>query len=248
MILSSVLITSDDPVDPSQLPPLVDENIASLKSNHPEMPFRLFQQDEVVALIESKFSKEVLDAYFAMAPFAFRADLARYCILHEYGGLYADLSYYFINPVPFEPGRLTVFRGNLVSSPWDTSNGIIFAPPKHFVFEKVIELLCANVARKYYGQTALCPTGPVLWGKALAISCEAEDVYPGFASLRNRNSVLGEYPNAPLPSDRVIHTQIHRRDLIAVKRKPLLSKGLNGIGIESGNSYRDMWFAREVYL
>src|SRR3954463_9934196 len=98
MLLASVLITSPDAPDDGALPPIIAENIESLKAHHPALEHRLFRERDVVAVLEDKFPREVLDSYFALRPFAYRADLARYCILHEHGGLYADLSYYLVRP------------------------------------------------------------------------------------------------------------------------------------------------------
>src|SRR4051795_3917802 len=98
MLLSSVLITSSED-DHGDLPPIIQQNIASLKAQHPGLPHRLFRQDDVIELLEEKFPKEILNSYFALRPFAYRADLARYCILYEFGGLYADLSYFFVRAV-----------------------------------------------------------------------------------------------------------------------------------------------------
>jgi hypothetical protein len=38
-----------------------------------------------------------------------------------------------------------------------------------------------------------------------------------------------------------------RGTLLAVKRKPMLSPGLSGLGISTGNSYRDLWDEGEIY-
>src|SRR3954471_6160293 len=142
MLLSSVLITSSEEDQDSALPPIIQQNIASLKAQHPGLPHRLFRQHDVIELLEEKFPKEILNSYFALRPFAYRADLARYCILYEFGGLYADLSYFFVRAVPMPDDRAVVFRGNLVSCPWDASNGIVYVPPKHRALERAIELVC----------------------------------------------------------------------------------------------------------
>lgn len=245
MLLANVLITSAGDDEP--IPPTVQENIASLKDQHPGHEHRLFRQDDVVQLIEEKFSKEVLHAFRALRPFAYRADLARYCILYQLGGLYADLSYFFLAPVPMPPKRAVVFRGNLVSSPWDTSNGVIYAPARHKALERAIELVCANVKRRYYGLTPLCPTGPALLGKAVAMTCEAEELITGLAQLMDRQVMAERLPDLALPDGDLIHCQFLKQELIAVKRKPIQSQGLKSIGITSGNAYRGFWNRREVY-
>src|SRR5215210_6280508 len=105
MLLSSVLITSPEDGQDSALPPIVRQNIDSLIAHHPQLPHRLFRQDDVIKLLEEKFPKDILETYFALRPYAYRADLARYCILYEFGGLYADLAYFFVRPVPMPADR-----------------------------------------------------------------------------------------------------------------------------------------------
>lgn len=245
MLLSSILITSSEDHEP--LPPVIEENIASLKSKHPALEHRLFRQADVIQLLEKYFSKEVVDAFHGLRPFAYRADLARYCILHEFGGLYADLSYFFVSSVPMPEDRAVVFRGNLVSSPWDTSNGIIYSPPRHKALERAIEMVCANVKRRYYGLTPLCPTGPVIFGKALATTCEAEELITGNAQLLDRESAAQRIPDFSLPKGERIHCQFLKETLVAIKRKPLLSPGLASMGVSTGNVYRELWIGRGVY-
>lgn len=247
MLLTNVLITSSDD-DANNLPPLIRENVDSFKEKHPELEYKLFTRPEIVELIEKNFPPLVLESFHAMRPFAYQADLARYCILFLLGGLYADLSYYFLTPVPFTEDKATVFRGKLISAPWDTSNGIIFTPPKHRALARAIQLVCANVKRRYYGLNALCPTGPALIGKAFAMTCEAEDLRTGAAKLLPRSRVTKLAPDLPIPPEDHIHSVIYRETLIAVKRKRLRSPGLTDFGVTTGNSYADLWNENRIYI
>lgn len=246
MLLSNVLIASGGEADRA-LPPAVEENVDTFKALHPDLEYRLFLEEDVLELLKDKFTDPVQQAYQSLKPFAYRADLARYCILFEYGGLYADLSYYFVRPVPMPKNIPVVFRGNLVSAPWDTSNGIIYMPPRHKALAQAIKMVCANVQRRYFGATALCPTGPALFGKALATTCEAEEIITGRASLTKREQVQHLVPHMVLPGDDHIHCQSLKEGLVAVKRKPLASTGLGELGITTGNAYREMWEKRQVY-
>jgi hypothetical protein len=247
MFLINVLITSSDD-DADNLPPQIQENVASFKEKHPELEYRLFTRAEIVELIEKNFPPIVLEAFHAMRPYAYQADLARYCILFLYGGLYADLSYFFLSPVTCTEDKATVFRGKLISSPWDTSNGIIFAPPRHKALARAIQLVCANVKRRYYGLNALCPTGPALIGKAFAMTCEAEDLRTGAAKLLPRSRVTKLAPELEIPPEDMVHAVIYREVLIAVKRKRLRSPGLTDFGVTTGNSYADLWNENQVYV
>lgn len=247
MLLSSVLITSSQGQDPPDLPPIIAENIESLKNHHPGLPHRFFMDEDVIKLLKEKFPKAVLNAYSALQPYAYKADLARYCILYEFGGLYADLSYFIVRAIPMSNDRPVVFRGNLVSSPWDTSNGLIFAPPKHKALKRAIEMVCANVQRRYYGLNGLCPTGPALFGKAVASTCEAEEILTGIAWLVARGEAARRVPSLPLPEGARIHCQFLNGELVAVKRKGLHSQGLIELGVTTGNLYRQFWVNKEVY-
>ena len=248
VLLSNILITDSGADAAANLPRIVQQNIASFKAFHDDHEYRLFLEQDVVDLIRDKFPRSVLKAYESLKAYAYRADLARYCLLHEYGGLYTDLSYFFVAPVPMPEDKAVVFRGNLVSSPWDTSNGIIYAKPGFKAFECAIKLVLENVKRRYYGSTSLCPTGPVVWGKALAMTCDAEELLSGLASLQVRAKVQLMVPGLELPDGERIHTQTLKDEMIAVKRKRYKSPGLTELGITDGNTYRQFWRDRDVYV
>jgi hypothetical protein len=246
MLLSSVLITSGPRVE-ANLPALIAENIESLKRHHPGADHKLFLHDDIVALLSARFSKTVLDAYEALQPYAYKADLARYCILYEYGGLYADVSYYFVGSIPTDGTRPTVFRDNLVSAPWDTSNAIIYAPPEHKALERAIQMVCGNVERRFYGYNSLCPTGPALFGKAVASTCEAHEIITGTAIPVRRERLEELSPNLFLPGSATINCLTLGQRIVALKRKRMMAKGLTELGVENGNAYNDLYRDRQIY-
>ncbi len=247
MQLTQILIRAPRPDPAPALPPVVAQNTRSLAAVHPAWPHRILLHDEIRDILKQRFSPEVANAFAALKPYAYQADLARYCLLYESGGIYADLSYFFVQALPVGEGKIVVFRDFLWSSPWDTSNGVFYAPPKHQALAHAIELVCANVRRAYYGATALCPTGPALFGKALASTCEAEDLIAGSAMFLPRTRLQESQPDLPLPEGPAIHCLVLREQLIAIKRKPLGSPGLEGLGITEGNSYGTLWKNRDVY-
>ena len=238
MPLFSILITDDDGDDRSQR---VTENIRSFKAAHPGEEHVLFKEAALSEFIAARFDAEVLSAFRTLRPYAFKADLAKYCLLYEHGGVYADLSYNFLRGVPRDRGRLSVFRDFLSSTPWDTSIGVVAAPPRHKALGKAIELVCANVKREYYGPTALCPTGPTLFGKALALTCDPEDLIVGEA-VKLTQPASGEAG----PSSKPSHCLLHAKELVAIKRK----RGggpMSELGIGGGNRYNRLWRSGEVY-
>ena len=86
-----------------------------------------------------------------------------------------------------------------------------------------------------------------LFGKALASTCEAEDLIAGTALLLPRARLQESQPDLPLPEGPAIHCLVLREQLIAIKRKPLGSSGLEGLGITDGNAYGTLWKHRDVY-
>jgi hypothetical protein len=247
MLLTSIFINSSGVIDIFSLPEMVLGNIKSFQKNHPLLPHRLFGQSEILSFLEEKFSQEVKVAFLNLKPYAYKADLARYCLMYEYGGIYADLSYFFLKPLPIDPLRIVVFRDFTWSSPWDTSNGVFSAPPKHKAFEVAIELICNNVRRGYYGPTSLCPTGPALFGKALATVCEAQDLVTGSAGLVQKKTVSRVAPKVELPSGNKSHCLMLAGEIVAVKRKRMGSPGLTDFGISNGNGYLELWRKRDIY-
>lgn len=181
MLLASILITSSDSAN-SALPEVVRENIDSFKRHHPGLQHVLYDDNTIRDLLSANFDRGVSAAYERLNPYAYKADLARYCILYHHGGVYSDISYYFVRSWLPRNGKLAIFRDFLSSSPWDTSNGVIAAPPGHKALQKAIDLVCANVRARYYGATSLCPTGPTMFGKALALTCDPEELIAGQAA------------------------------------------------------------------
>jgi hypothetical protein len=237
--LFSILITDDDARN-SVLPDIVKENMGSFRELHPGHSHQLFSHDSAREFIAGNFDQEVVSAFDAMTPFAYKADLVRYCLLHRHGGLYSDLSYFFLKSVIRDPVRISVFRDFLGCSPWDTCLGVIAAPPEHKAFAKAIELVCANVKSKYYGPTPLCPTGPTLFGKAIALTCDPEDLIVGESVWLTLQLSNGKSQSRPS------HGLFSNGELVAIKRKAG-GGPLTEIGIRNGNEYNKLWQSRKVY-
>ncbi len=233
MILASILITSDGRI-PSPLPGLIGENIESLKRNHEDLEHTLFDNSMIRDFLSANFDSTVLAAYDDLVPYAYKADLARYCILYKLGGVYSDISLFIMSPFAPVDGKLGAFRDG-VASPWDITNAVIASPPGHKALKKSIEMVCDNVKRRYYGPSPIAPTGPTLFGKAIALTCEAEDVN------------IGECFRPPHGGDSarcLVDTTADR--LVAVSRK-ITAGSLEELGITNGNSYNELWHTGSVY-
>jgi mannosyltransferase OCH1-like enzyme len=152
------------------MPPKMKKCVEKLKRDNPEFTHHLFSDEECREFIETKFDKEVLDAYDGLIPGAFKADLWRYCVLYENGGVYLDIKYqcndgFRLKDIANDNLFVREYNGEgtgLAERPVYT--GIMISKPKNEVFMRCIRRICRNVKNKYYGKDNTEPTGPILMG------------------------------------------------------------------------------------
>ena len=77
---------------PEKIADSIEYNTNSLIHHFPHAVYKLWSGEEIRDFIATYFSRNVVDAYDLLRPYAYKCDLARYCILKIYGGLYADLA------------------------------------------------------------------------------------------------------------------------------------------------------------
>ena len=206
----------------------------------PSANHKIFNDEEARALIRSNFDKEVAIAYDSLAPYAYKADLARYCILHEIGGWYFDIGMKAagtqvdlqdeINLIAFREINKYTFTN------YACSNCIIFAKPKNQALANAIEMIVENTKNKFYGVTPLCPTGPSLWGKAIAksgidksiIFGDSIELTPGHQK-KNKAMVLPD-------------------GAILAFTKQAGGGDLSALGAKGTNNYNEFWHQKRVYL
>jgi hypothetical protein len=75
------------------LPPKMSKCVEKLKKDNPEFEHHLYDDADCRAFIVDNFDKSVVDAYDALIPGAYKADLWRYCVLYKKGGVYLDIKF-----------------------------------------------------------------------------------------------------------------------------------------------------------
>lgn len=178
---------------------------------------------------------KILWAYDKLRPYAYKADLARYCILYIYGGWYVDINLQAINTPPKEDEfDMILFRdynNGTRMAPWQLANGLIYAKPGLEIFKILINKIVKHCEDEYYGRRTLSVTGPELFGWAVAMYGWDND---------NSTYLIGDF----VDSDR------HNRKVFVVNGKEfMLHKKLNGgqVGVKGTNDYVKMWHAKDVY-
>jgi hypothetical protein len=221
---------------PETLPPRIAENIASVKATYPRARHHLLSGDEVRNFIHGNFSPEVLAAYDLLKPYAFKADLARYCLLYLHGGLYVDVGICLYHSLEMPVDKGIVFFRDITSSShtsWAVSNGLLRAKPRREEFKLAIDLIVKNCRERHYGLNPLFPTGPVLLGRVFAMIYKPEDY------------LCGEVRYLPPDySEKSIGFVSPDSKIIAKRLKP---NGGSYLGLAGANDYCEMWLRKQVY-
>jgi mannosyltransferase OCH1-like enzyme len=153
-----------------KLPNKMNENVMNLQKQNPEFEYYLYDDNDCKEFIKSNFPSDVLNAFEALIPGAYKADLWRYCILYINGGIYLDIKYKCMNN--FKLIDLTYKEHFVLERPsfWDNGsygiyNALICSKPKNTILLECINSIVDNVNNNYYGKNPLYPTGPGLLGK-----------------------------------------------------------------------------------
>lgn len=233
--LSQIYIT-DSPA--AILPPFFQSASDSVRAAIPDHDYTLYDGASLRSFIESEFERDVVTAFDRLRPYSYKADLGKYCLLFKKGGWCVDIGTRFLSRVNVSDDiRMVVFRdtGRHTLTPWATSCGVIYSRPGSIVFQKAIEIVLSNCKLDYYGITPLCPTGPNLFGEALAMTRQKDGLLVGDAldltpthQRKNRAFVLPD-------------------GSICATRKSSAGGDLQTLGGHGTNNYNSFWHARQVY-
>ena len=160
-----------------EVPKGMRDNILRLLKTNPEFDYYLYSDEECAAFIADNYDKDVLAAFQALKPGAYKSDLWRYCILYKLGGVYLDIKYYstvpLINVIDENP---TVFVRDADSysvqiPAGDFSfqtclyNGFMISPPKNEIFKLCIDEIVESCKKRLYRRNNVDVTGPCLLGR-----------------------------------------------------------------------------------
>lgn len=187
MQISQIFISDDD----KGLPPRVLANTASVQINFPDYDYKLYDLRAIEDFLAAHYSEDVQWAFRTLQPFAYKADLARYAILNVTGGWYIDLGFKWLQNISLS-SEITLLgfrdRQDVCCSSWGAYNGVIYSIKGHPALQTAIQMIVDNCKSKYYGITPMCPTGPNLWGKAIAQSARINTILLGdFCELTPRH-------------------------------------------------------------
>lgn len=149
------------------LPPKMKIIVEKLKKDNPEFEHYLFDDNDCREFIKNNFHPEVLYAYDKLIPGAYKADLWRCCVLYINGGIYLDIKLQCING--FKLIELTK-SSHLVKDrigPLSIYNALMVCKRGSPFLWKAIYRIVINAHTKFYGNSPLEPTGPVMLGNLI---------------------------------------------------------------------------------
>lgn len=154
---------------------LPESRISDIKNKLPG-EHKLWLDEDIAQLLIDNYPPKVYEAYRSIKPLAYKADLARYCILHTYGGWYVDLFVTLADLSVLQhfsrDTEAILFREMLVppgGSLLSILNTIFwFKDPGHEVLENLIYSVVSNILSKDYGNHPFSVTGSIPFGRAVA--------------------------------------------------------------------------------
>jgi Glycosyltransferase sugar-binding region containing DXD motif len=194
--------------------------------------YRLWELGDTRDFIRKNYSGEVLLAFDKLKPFSYKADLARYCIVNFYGGLYADLSVNNVHIFDTKDFDMVLFRDmNSDRTSWKVATSFFYSAPQSTILNDSIAQCVENCKLRYYGKDPHFPTGPNVLGRAVA----------KFGP--DLNILVGQYHWFHRRKNRYV---LPRNRIVA--RHKIGGAFLGGqSGILGGNNYNEMWSNRDIY-
>lgn len=214
------------------------QSVQSVFSDH---HYRCWSLQDARQFIDTHFPPSVRETFETLVPFAYKADLFKYCLLKVLGGWYVDIGVTVLkNPLVYcrelEPGpEFVLFRATGPwDPPWACSVALIYAAPGHAVFDTAIEQVVTNCRQRRYGTNPVMPTMEP-FGAAIAH-------HRIHATAR-----VGNVVDVRWRSFRRAY-ELKPGEWVA-RRKPRRAKAgdISGIGVAGANNYVALWHERRIY-
>ena len=213
---------------------------------YPDYQYNLYTNVEAARFVKA-FSPEVHRAYWTFAPFAYRADLLRLCLLYEYGGWYFDIT---TKPLfKFEPDKdffakndASYYKNVGHSGHGLIENFVVYAKPKSKFLELCIEQIVDNALnQRYFTElSTLKIAGPMLISNTLEKNQHLKSTVDIGIFNHSIQSIV---------VDGKIFAEHKNKDPEGPSSPPRVFKeGLSYIGFKGTNSYNKLHYHRAVYI
>ena len=138
--------------------------IASVKRWHPDWEYRLWDDKTINAYVQ-KHHPDLYPIFSGFSRNIMRADVMRYILMHDIGGMYCDLDYEFIRPYDYKGSELVLGYefDRAYGDPVDQIANFVFASaPGHPFWKDVLNDLQHNPPQAFSYLDVCGLTGPGL--------------------------------------------------------------------------------------
>jgi tetratricopeptide (TPR) repeat protein len=159
--------------EPRGLPAEYRARAEEWRRRNPDFTYRLWGPEDAERLLAS-LSEEAVRAFRSLAHPAMRADLFRYAVLHEQGGVYVDADLAASVPLRYSmgarPGLHVAVAAQHADLPLErirAKNDFIAAPPQHPVLGRAVGAAIENILNRT-GESLYRLAGPPVLSEALS--------------------------------------------------------------------------------
>lgn len=149
------------------LPPKMKENFDYLVEKNPTITFHMYDDDDCREFLVKHFPIEIVNAFDRLIPGAYKADLWRYCILYQWGGIYMDIKFKTFKNVflkDYLNAEYFVHDHDAGDNIGGIYNAFMITKPGNQKLDLCIQQIVKNVQIESYGWNSLSVTGPSLLG------------------------------------------------------------------------------------
>ena len=137
--------------------------VESVKRHHPGWEYRLWTDAAMNEHVRANHP-QLFPVYEAFPKNVMRADVFRYVVMHDLGGLYCDLDYEFLRPYPYGDTQLVLSEEFSSSRPGaadgQIANYVFASAPGHPLWKDMLDDLIRNPPRISTIDDIIPATGP----------------------------------------------------------------------------------------
>mmetsp|Transcript_93220 Transcript_93220/g.216648 ORF Transcript_93220/g.216648 Transcript_93220/m.216648 type:complete len:315 (-) Transcript_93220:49-993(-) len=192
---------------------------------------------EKAGVVDSAFR-----AFALLRPMAFKADLWRYMVLWDQGGIYLDMNVRVLQNlstwIDFQRDELLLIQDEARRSYW---NAIMASTPRNSALGVVIREVVRGVLQHSYGKNDLDITGPVALYRILHSIEDIDQHITVQHKLYVRSTACGSFPEPPC-SVEVVGLGPRNDGLVIARKDADLHKEVHG-----ASHYSNLYAKKQVY-
>ncbi len=230
-----------------ELPRYIQQASKTIKVKYPEYNYEVYDLRKLENFIRKNYDNEVLWAFRSLRPFSYKSDLGRFCLLYKKGGWYFDIAIKCLYKYEVDPSiDMVCFRDEQRHSQtsWAVAGGIIWSKPRNNILSTAIDMIIRNCREKWYGRTPLCPTGPALFGEAIAKENRGKNISFGYLERPMVPFTNKNFPYFKRIIKASFRLENNRKFALL---KPSAGGDLKNLGVKGANNYNDYWKTGKVY-